>query len=120
MRVRVSALYGTLAENLAGGTIGTLSVVDPDAGDTHSWSVDDARFEVSGGVLKLKAGIGWTEVHYRGNAPAINDLVAGHVDIGFQQLVDSSEHLKAGKLRALAVLSQKRSPLCAKRTLRQR
>ena len=37
-------------------------------------------------LLKLKAGITWTEVHYRGNAPAINDLVAGHVDVGFQQL----------------------------------
>lgn len=46
----------SVAENLEGGTVGTLSVVDPDAGDTHSWSVDDARFEVSGGVLKLKAG----------------------------------------------------------------
>ncbi len=61
-------------------------------------------------LLKLKAGISWTEVHYRGNAPAINDLIAGHVDIGFQQLVDASEHLKAGKLRALAVLGPKRVP----------
>ena len=41
-----------------------------------------------GELLKLKAGIRWTEVHYRGNAPAINDLIAGHVDVGFQQLVE--------------------------------
>ena len=40
-------------------------------------------------LLKLKTGITWTEVHYRGNAPAIDDLVAGHVDVGFQQLTDS-------------------------------
>ena len=33
-------------------------------------------------LLKLKTGITWTEVHYRGNAPAINDLIAGHVDVG--------------------------------------
>jgi Ca2+-binding RTX toxin-like protein len=46
----------SVAENLEGGTVGTLSVVDPDAGDTHLWSVDDDRFEVSGGVLKLRAG----------------------------------------------------------------
>jgi Ca2+-binding RTX toxin-like protein len=46
----------SVAENLEGGTVGTLSVVDPDAGDTHLWSVDDGRFEVSGGVLKLRAG----------------------------------------------------------------
>ena len=59
-------------------------------------------------LLKLKAGITWTEVHYRGNAPAINDLVAGHVDLGLQQLVDALQHIQAGKLRALAVLGPKR------------
>ena len=59
-------------------------------------------------LLKLKAGINWIEVHYRGNAPAINDLIAGHVDVGFQQVVDAAEHLKAGKLRALAVLGPNR------------
>jgi tripartite-type tricarboxylate transporter receptor subunit TctC len=61
-----------------------------------------------GELLKLKAGIRWTEVHYRGNAPAINDLIAGHVDVGFQQLVDSLQHLQSGKLRALAVAGSKR------------
>jgi tripartite-type tricarboxylate transporter receptor subunit TctC len=55
-------------------------------------------------LLKLKTGITWTEVHYRGNAPAISDLVAGHVDVGFQQLTDSRTYIEAGKLRALAVL----------------
>ena len=59
-------------------------------------------------LFKLKAGITWTEVHYRGNAPAINDLIAGHVDVGFQQLVDSLQHLQSGKLRALAVPGGKR------------
>lgn len=61
-------------------------------------------------LLKLKAGMTWIEVHYRGNAPAINDLIAGHVDLGFQQVVDAAAHLKAGKLRALAVLGPKRMP----------
>ena len=46
----------TVAENAAGATIGNLAVVDPDAGDTHSWSVDDVRFEIVAGQLKLKAG----------------------------------------------------------------
>jgi tripartite-type tricarboxylate transporter receptor subunit TctC len=59
-------------------------------------------------LLKLSAGITWTEVHYRGNAPAINDLVAGHVDIGFQQLSDSGQHIQSGALRALAVLGPAR------------
>jgi len=61
-----------------------------------------------GELFRLKAGITWTEVHYRGNAPAINDLIAGHVDVGFQQLVDSLQHLQSGKLRALAVPGGKR------------
>jgi tripartite-type tricarboxylate transporter receptor subunit TctC len=58
--------------------------------------------------LKLRAGITWTEVHYRGNAPAINDLIAGHVDIGFQQVSDSKQHVVSGALRALAVLGPQR------------
>jgi tripartite-type tricarboxylate transporter receptor subunit TctC len=61
-----------------------------------------------GELFKLEAKISWTEVHYRGNAPAINDLIAGHVDVGLQQLTDSLQHIKAGKLRALAVLGPKR------------
>lgn len=63
-----------------------------------------------GVLLRLKTGITWTEVHYRGNAPAINDLVAGHVDVGFQQLTDSLPHIQAGRLRALAVLGPQRTP----------
>jgi tripartite-type tricarboxylate transporter receptor subunit TctC len=63
-----------------------------------------------GELFKLKAGISWTEVHYRGNALAINDLLAGHVDVGFQQLVDAAPHLQSGKLRALAVPGKLRAP----------
>jgi tripartite-type tricarboxylate transporter receptor subunit TctC len=62
-----------------------------------------------GELFKLKAGITWTEVHYRGNAIAITDLLAGHVDVGFQQLVDAAQHLQSGKLRALAVPGKTRA-----------
>jgi tripartite-type tricarboxylate transporter receptor subunit TctC len=62
-----------------------------------------------GELFRLKAGITWTEVAYRGNAPAVNDLVAGHVDMGIQQLVETLGHIQAGKLRALAVLGPERS-----------
>ncbi|WOF72428.1 hypothetical protein QMT40_000041 [Parvibaculaceae bacterium PLY_AMNH_Bact1] len=44
-------------ENAAGATVGTLSTTDVDAGDTHTYAVDDARFEVVGGELKLKDGV---------------------------------------------------------------
>src|SRR5690606_35983226 len=43
-----------VAENAAGAVIGTLSVTDPDAGDTFTYSVDDDRLEVVEGRLKLK------------------------------------------------------------------
>jgi tripartite-type tricarboxylate transporter receptor subunit TctC len=62
-----------------------------------------------GELFKLKAGITWTEVHYRGNAIAITDLIGGHVDVGFQQLVDAAQYLQSGKLRALAVPGKARA-----------
>lgn len=46
----------SVVENLFGGAIGTVTVTDPDAGDTQEFSVDDGRFEVVGGMLKLKTG----------------------------------------------------------------
>ena len=45
----------SVAENAAGAVIGNLSTTDPDAGDSHGYTVDDARFEVVAGQLKLKA-----------------------------------------------------------------
>ncbi len=46
-----------VAENAAGATIGTLTTTDPDAGETFTYAVSDARFEVVNGALKLKAGV---------------------------------------------------------------
>ena len=46
----------TLVENVAGAVIGTLTAIDPDAGDSHSFEVSDPRFEVVNGQLKLKDG----------------------------------------------------------------
>ncbi|MBL4864717.1 MAG: cadherin repeat domain-containing protein, partial [Rhodobiaceae bacterium] len=53
----ISLSNASVAENAAGAVVGTLSTTDVDAGDTHSYAVDDARFEVVGGELKLKAGV---------------------------------------------------------------
>ena len=51
-------LSGTsIDENGAGAIVGTLSTTDVDTGDTHTYTVDDARFEVVGDQLKLKDGI---------------------------------------------------------------
>lgn len=59
-------------------------------------------------LFRLKTKVDWVEVNYHGNAPALTDLIAGHVDIGFQQLVDAVPYIKAGQLRPLAVLGPKR------------
>ena len=45
-----------MAENAEGAVVGELTVTDPDAGDVHRFAVDDDRFEVVDGALKLKAG----------------------------------------------------------------
>ena len=44
-------------ENVAGAVVGTLSAIDPDAADSHTFEVSDGRFEVVNGQLKLKDGI---------------------------------------------------------------
>ena len=45
---------------------------------------------------------------YRGGGPAINDLIAGHANVSFQNLGAIAEHVKAGRLKALAVTSSAR------------
>jgi tripartite-type tricarboxylate transporter receptor subunit TctC len=50
-------------------------------------------------------------VPYKGGAPAITDLLGGQVQASFQNINAVVDHVKAGKLRALAITSEKRSPL---------
>ena len=47
----------SVAENAKGAVVGTVSVVDPDAGDSQSYQVSDSRFEVVNNQLKLKSGV---------------------------------------------------------------
>ena len=54
--VALKGMGATVPENFKGVVIGTLSVTDPDAGDSHGFSVSDSRFEVVDGQLKLKSG----------------------------------------------------------------
>jgi tripartite-type tricarboxylate transporter receptor subunit TctC len=60
--------------------------------------------------LKQIAGIDLLMVPYKGSPPAINDVIAGQVSIGIDSLVPLAPQVKAGRLRALAVLSTSRSP----------
>jgi tripartite-type tricarboxylate transporter receptor subunit TctC len=64
---------------------------------------------VSGELFKMMAGIDMLHVPYRGEAPALGDLLGGQVQVLFGGLPGSLEHFRAGKLRALAVTTATRS-----------
>ena len=62
-------------------------------------------------MVKLQAGVQWTNVPYKGSAPMVLDLVGGQVDVGVDNIPSSLQLIKTGKLRALAVTSDQRTPL---------
>jgi tripartite-type tricarboxylate transporter receptor subunit TctC len=59
-------------------------------------------------MFKQAAGVDVLHVPYRGGGPAVADLLAGHVQLSFMTVLEASGHIKAGKLRALAVTSARR------------
>jgi tripartite-type tricarboxylate transporter receptor subunit TctC len=64
---------------------------------------------VSGELFKMMAGIDMVHVPYRGGSQLITDLIAGQVQVTFIGLVVAIEHIRSGKLRALAVTTATRS-----------
>jgi tripartite-type tricarboxylate transporter receptor subunit TctC len=63
---------------------------------------------LSGELLKVMTGINLVHVPYRGAAPALTDLLAGQVQVLFDNLPGSIQHIKTGKVRALGVSAAKR------------
>jgi tripartite-type tricarboxylate transporter receptor subunit TctC len=64
---------------------------------------------LTGEMLKLASGIQMTHVPYSGLAPALTDLLAGHVDVMFNNLGEGLPQVREGKLKGLAVTSDKRT-----------
>jgi len=64
---------------------------------------------MSGELFKMMSGINMLHVSYRGAPQAVTDLLSGQVQVMFDSLPASIEHIRAGKLRALAVTTAKRS-----------
>jgi len=79
---------------------GALRVALPALGSVHHLLAE---------VFRTQAGIQVNMIPYKGTGPAVVDLMAGHVDIDFENLPAVIQQIKAGKLRVLAVASAKRS-----------
>ncbi|MCC7269377.1 MAG: tripartite tricarboxylate transporter substrate binding protein [Rhodocyclaceae bacterium] len=66
---------------------------------------------LGGELFKMVAGVDVTHIPYKGGAPAITDLIGGRVDMMFESLAVVLPHVRAGKLRGLAIATAERSPL---------
>jgi len=88
--------------DLAAKKPAALSYASPGAG---------SQAHLAGALLELSTGVQLLHVPYRGIAPAVNDLVGGQVSMMFAPLQTALPHIRSGKLRAIGIASQKRSPL---------
>jgi len=79
---------------------GKINVESPGAGTSS---------HLAGELFKLMTGLNMVHIQYRGNGPALIDLLAGQVQVGFDTMPASIEYIRAGKLRALAVSTITRS-----------
>jgi len=69
-----------------------------------------SSIHLTGELFKQVTGLEMTHVPYRGAGPALNDLIGGQVQVMFDNLPSSIQHVRAGTLRALAVSSANRAP----------
>lgn len=76
--------------------------------DAFSFGSASSSTFLAGELFKQRAQIRMTHVPYKGSAPAINDLLGGHISLILDPVITLAPHVKAGKLTALAVTSSKR------------
>jgi len=98
-RVPVSDLKGLL--ELMRKSPGKLNYASAGNGTSH---------HRAGELFKLQTKTFVTHIPYRGAGPALQDLIAGQVDLMFDGLGSSAAHIKNGRIKALAVAAQKRAP----------
>ncbi len=72
-------------------------------------SGNGTSIHLSGELFMLMTGVKLVHVPYRGSAPALTDLLGGQTQVMFDNMPSSIEHIRAGKLRPLAVTTAKRS-----------
>ena len=78
---------------------------------TFASSGNGSSDHLSAELFWLQTGTSGIHVPYKGGAPAIIDLLGGQVDTSFQNINAVIQHVRSGKLRAIAITSDKRSPL---------
>ena len=103
MEVNPQVPANTVAEFIA------YAKANPDKINVAS-SGNGTSIHLSGELFKMMTGVKMTHVPYKGSAPMLTDLLGGQVQVTFDNLPSSIAHIKAGKLRALAVTTLKRSP----------
>jgi len=77
---------------------------------TFGSSGSGSSIHLSGELFKQMAGVDIQHVAYKGSAPAVNDLLGGHIAVMFDNMPSAIGHVKSGKLVPLAVTTPKRSP----------
>jgi tripartite-type tricarboxylate transporter receptor subunit TctC len=92
------------------GELVALMKARPD-GTTYASSGNATTSHVAGAMLTSQSGTKAVHVAYKGSAPAVTDLIGGQVQWMIDPILSSAQHVKTGKLRALAISTAKRSPL---------
>lgn len=102
MEVHPSVPAKTVAEFIA------YAKANPDKINVAS-SGNGTSIHLSGELFKMMTGVKMQHVPYKGSAPMLTDLLAGQVQVTFDNMPSSIGHIKAGKLRALGVTTEKRN-----------
>ena len=102
--VNPNSPYKTIGDIVAAAKAkpGTLTFSSGGIGGSHQLSAE---------LFELNAGISMIHVPYKSGSAALTDLMAGNVDIMFDQMYSAVPSIKADKLRPIAITSKKRSPL---------
>jgi tripartite-type tricarboxylate transporter receptor subunit TctC len=101
VQVNPSVPVKTVPELIALAKSKRITMASPGAGTTNHLMSE---------MLQKATGATWTTVHYKGNAPATNDLLAGIVQFNIDQVSVAQPFIKEGRTRALAVIAPKRVP----------